>query len=39
MIYEQIDMGDYVIDDLVDEINDFDQQAIIDEANALETDC
>ena len=39
VINEQIDMGDYVIDDLLDEINDFDQQAIIDEANALETDC
>ena len=35
----QLDMSQYVIDDLLDEINDFDQQAIIDEANGLSTDC
>jgi len=39
VITNPIDMGDYVIDDLLDDINDFDQQAIIDEANGLETDC
>lgn len=39
VISEQIDMGQYVIDDLLDDINDFDQQAIIDEANGLDTDC
>ena len=39
VIKNPIDMGDYVIDDLLDDINDFDQQAIIDEANGLETDC
>ena len=39
VISEQINMGDYVIDDLLDEINDFDQQAIVDEANDLDTDC
>ncbi len=39
VIQEGIDMSQYVIDDLVDEINDFDQQAVIDEANELPTDC
>jgi ABC-type nitrate/sulfonate/bicarbonate transport system substrate-binding protein len=39
VITQQIDMGQYVIDDLLDQINDFDQQAIVDEANGLETDC
>ena len=39
VISQQIDMGQYVIDDLLDEINDFDQQEIIDEANDLDTDC
>ncbi len=39
VLSEQIDMGQYVVDDLLDDINDFDQQAIIDEANGLETDC
>jgi NitT/TauT family transport system substrate-binding protein len=39
VISEEIDMSQYVIDDLVDEINDFDQQAIIDMANELPTDC
>ncbi|MDE0138656.1 MAG: ABC transporter substrate-binding protein [bacterium] len=39
VISQQIDMGQYVIDDLLDDINDFDQQAIVDEANDLDTDC
>ncbi len=39
VISQQINMGDYVIDDLLDEINDFDQAAIIEEANGLSTDC
>ena len=39
VLSQQINMGDYVIDDLLDEINDFDQQEIIDEANDLDTDC
>ena len=39
VISQQIDMGQYVIADLLDEINDFDQAAIIEEANGLSTDC
>ena len=39
VLSQQIDMGQYVIDDLLDEINDFDQQEIIDLANSLPTDC
>jgi hypothetical protein len=39
VISEEIDMSQYVIDDLVDQINDFDQQEIIDMANELPTDC
>lgn len=39
MITEDIDMSQYVIGDLVNEINDFDQQEVIDEANELPTDC
>ncbi|MCY4621570.1 MAG: ABC transporter substrate-binding protein [bacterium] len=39
VLSEQIDMSEYVIDDLLDDINDFDQQEIIDEANGLDTDC
>ncbi len=39
VLSEQIDMAQYVIDDLLDDINDFDQQAIIDEANGLDTNC
>ena len=34
-----IDMAQYVIDDLVEDINDFDQQEIVDMANELPTDC
>lgn len=33
------DMTPYVIGDLLDEYNDFDQQVIIDQANSLPTDC
>ncbi len=33
------DMSEYVIDDLLDEINDFDRQEIIDLANNLPTEC
>lgn len=32
-------MSQYVIDDLVEDLNDFDQQEIIDMANELPTDC
>lgn len=39
VIKSDIDMTEFVIDDIVDDINDFDQQAIIDEANELSTDC
>ena len=39
VITEDIDMSQYVIDDLVDEFNDFDQQEIVDMANELPTDC
>lgn len=39
VISEDIDMSQYVIDDLVEQINDFDQQAIVDMANELPTDC
>lgn len=39
VISEEIDMAQYVIDDHVDAFNDFDQQAVIDQANELPTDC
>jgi NitT/TauT family transport system substrate-binding protein len=39
VITEDIDMSQYVIDDLVEDINDFDQQEIVDMANELPTDC
>jgi ABC-type nitrate/sulfonate/bicarbonate transport system substrate-binding protein len=39
VITEQIDMSEFVIDDLLDGINDFDQQATVDIANGLPTDC
>jgi NitT/TauT family transport system substrate-binding protein len=39
VITEQIDMSQFVIDDLLEDINDFDQQAIVDLANGLPTDC
>lgn len=39
VITEQIDMSQFVISDLLDEFNDFDQQEIIDLANSLPTDC
>ena len=39
VLTEDIDMSQYVVDDIVDDINDFDQQEIIDMANELPTDC
>lgn len=39
VLSEPIDMAQYVIDDHVDAFNDFDQQAVIDQANELPTDC
>lgn len=39
VVSEEIDMGQYVIGDLLDEFNDFDQQEIVDLANTLPTDC
>lgn len=39
LISEPIDMAQYVIDEHVDAFNDFDQQAVIDQANELPTDC
>ncbi len=39
VITENIDMGEYVIGDLLEEMNDFDQQAVVEEANELSTDC
>ena len=38
-IETEIDMGPLVIDDLFEEINDFDQAAVIELANNLPTDC
>lgn len=39
VISEQIPMEDYVLDQYIDDINDFDQQEIVDLANSLTTDC
>lgn len=39
VITEQIDMGQFVITDLLEDFNDFDQQEIVDLANGLPTDC
>ncbi|MDH3462263.1 MAG: ABC transporter substrate-binding protein [Acidimicrobiia bacterium] len=39
VISEQIDMSDFVLDQYLDGINDFDQQEIVDLANGLNTDC
>lgn len=39
LLEEVFDMSPYVRADLLDEINDFDQQEIVDMANELPTDC
>jgi ABC-type nitrate/sulfonate/bicarbonate transport system substrate-binding protein len=39
VLSEEIDMGEYVISDHVPAFNEFDQQAIVDLANGLPTDC
>lgn len=39
VLNQQLDMGQYVIDDLLDQINDFDQAEIVAMANDLPTDC
>jgi NitT/TauT family transport system substrate-binding protein len=39
ILSEAFDMTPYVINDLLESYNDFDQQAIIDMANSLPTDC
>ena len=39
VLNQQLDMGQYVIDDLLDQINDFDQAEVVALANDLPTDC
>jgi len=39
VLTEEIDMSQFVMDDLLEGINDFDQQAIVDLATGLPTDC